>query len=145
MFFSKAAVLALSIAAANAAPQLDSIFNSITSDVVSVASVAGGGAESVASQVASGAKGVFETVTSVGGHAVTVVTSAGGEAITLASDGVGELTTFAGSAYIIATNDVGAAVSGNSAPQSMSRPSATLMVGLLTVLTSACVGAMITV
>jgi hypothetical protein len=163
---------------------VDSIFNTITSDIVSVGTQVTGGAGSVATQItggagsvasqitsgagsvgtqiASGAQGVFETVTckfapsltryqthpfciAAGGHAVTIVTSAGGEAITLATDGVGSVVTFAGSKYTEATGAAGAVISGNSAPHSMSMPSPTLFVGLLTILTSACVGAFITV
>ncbi|KAF7347922.1 hypothetical protein MVEN_01550100 [Mycena venus] len=116
MFITKPIVLALSVAAVNAAPQLDSIFNTITSDVASVATQITGGAGSVGTQIAGGAEGVFETVTSFGGHAITVVTSAGGQAITLATDGVGEVTSFAGSQYTIATGAAGAAISGNSGP-----------------------------
>ncbi|KAF8173975.1 hypothetical protein K438DRAFT_1980537 [Mycena galopus ATCC 62051] len=165
MLFFKSAVLVLSaFGAVNAAPQLESILNAITSEIASVvtggaaesvfdaitsdiASVVAGGATDITSDTGSvfsgGAAGVFETVTFIGGEAVTVVTSAGGQAITLAASG--KVTSFAGSEYIIATGAVGATASGNSAPHSMSMPSPTLFVGLLTILTSACVGALITV
>ncbi|KAF8173979.1 hypothetical protein K438DRAFT_1728163 [Mycena galopus ATCC 62051] len=130
---------------------VESILNTITSDIASVVTGgAGSGATDITSDAASvfsvatgGAAGVFETVTSIGGEAVTVVTSAGGQAITLAASG--KVTSFAGSEYIIATGAVGATASGNSAPHSMSMPLPTLFVGLLTILTSACVGALITV
>lgn len=130
------------------------IIDSITSDVDSVFTQATG-------VIGSGAKGVFETVTctpippksclelipfsAIGGHAYTVVTSDGGAAITLATGAAGEVTSFAGSQYTIATGDIGAAATGSSAPRTLSIPSSALLVGLLTVLTSAGVGALIAV
>ncbi|KAK7064311.1 hypothetical protein R3P38DRAFT_2823697 [Favolaschia claudopus] len=134
MFVTKPLVLALSLVAVNAAPQLDSIFDTITSDIASVGT-----------QIAGGAEGVFETVTSVGGHAVTVFTSEGGQAWTVATDGVGKAMTFGGSVFTVATGEAGAVATENSAPHSMSMPSTALTVGILTIFTSACLGAMITV
>ncbi|KAJ7071130.1 hypothetical protein C8F01DRAFT_1109230 [Mycena amicta] len=138
MYFSRPIIAALSlVAVANAAPQLDSIFNTITSDIVSVATQVGSGAASIAT-------GVFETVTSDGGHAVTVVTSVGGEAITLATDGVGDVTSFAGSEYTVAKTAAVGTNTGNAAVPAMGI-SPSLIAGLATVLASACLGAVITI
>ncbi|KAJ7492722.1 hypothetical protein FB451DRAFT_1165688 [Mycena latifolia] len=151
MLFTKTILVLLSVAAVNAAPQLDSILDTITSDVVSVATqVTGGagsvggditsgaasvggditsGAASVGGDITSGAAGVFQTVTSAGGHAVTVVTSVGGQAITLAASGAGVVTSFAGSQYNVAT--------GAASPAASFIPiSLSLFAGLATVLTS---------
>ncbi|KAJ7169778.1 helix-turn-helix transcription factor, AraC type [Mycena filopes] len=169
MFFTnKSILLVLSAVVVNAVPQRAYIstrvlhqlislsaglIDTLTSDVGSVATQIGTGAESVFTQVtggagsvgtviASGAQGVFETVTSAGGTAFTIVTSAGGEAITLAASGAGKVTSFAGSQYTIAT---GAVLPQNSAALPSAMLSSTVLVGLFTVFTSVCVGALITV
>ncbi|KAF7306825.1 hypothetical protein MIND_00474400 [Mycena indigotica] len=157
MFVTRPIVAILSVVAvANGAPQLASIFDTLTSGAVSVATQVGGGAASVATQVGGGAAsiatqlgsdftsvggGVFKGVTSVGGRAVTVITSAGGEGFTLATDGAGRVTTFAGQVYT-------AAVVGNGTANAAvyATPiSPSLAVGLLTVLASTCLGVVITI
>jgi len=84
---------------------VDSIVNSVTSDIGSVVSQA-------TSIVGSVGGAVFSTVTSIGGSLATVITSEGGQAITLAGSGAGIVTSFAGSEYTVAT---AAAVSAASA------------------------------
>lgn len=66
---------------------------------------------------------------------MTVVTSVGGDAITLAGSAGGKVTSFAGAEYTIAVN--------SAVPPKAMQPA--LVAGLLTVLTSACVGALIAV
>ncbi|KAJ7293476.1 helix-turn-helix transcription factor, AraC type [Mycena rebaudengoi] len=134
MFFTKSILLVLSVTAANVAAA-PGIIDDITSDL-----------NSIGGDITKGAAGVFETVTSVGGQAVTVVTSAGGEAITLAGSAGGVVTSFAGSQYTIATGKIGE-VSGKPGAGVAVLPhmSSALFAGLLTVVASACVGALITV
>ncbi|RDB28631.1 hypothetical protein Hypma_015631 [Hypsizygus marmoreus] len=145
-------ILAASFIAVNAAPelehrQIDSVFNSLTSVAASV--ITGDGA-SVIGDITSVAGGVFSTVTSVGGKAVTVITSAGGQAITLAGDAGGVVTSFGGSVYTAATGAAGSAASDalNSSNAAVGASpigfTSSHAMGLVTVVCSALIGAMIT-
>lgn len=81
--------------------------------------------------------------TAVGGQAFTVVTSAGGQAFTLATSGAGVATSVFGSVYTVAT---AAAQNSNNAALGMRGAglSSPTVVGLLTVVGSALLGAVIT-
>ncbi|KAF5385275.1 hypothetical protein D9615_001431 [Tricholomella constricta] len=164
MFFKTAVLsfLAASSLAVNAAPeperrQIESVFDSITS--VAASAITGGGASiigditsvggDVASDITSIGGGVFETVTSVGGKAATIVTSVGGQAITLAGSAGGVATSFAGSVYTVATEAAGSAASqATHTNAAVGAPSfgftSSHAIGLVTVVCSALVGAMIT-
>ncbi|TFK83061.1 hypothetical protein K466DRAFT_603195 [Polyporus arcularius HHB13444] len=153
--FAAFALLANAAVVENEKRQIDSVFNSLTSDAGSIFSQGTSVAGSIASDVTSIAAGVATTVISAGGHAVTVITSAGGQAITLATDGAGKLTSFAGSQYSIATADAASIATGGSGTAGASGTatnnaalgvhaielSAPLVGGLLTALASIFMGA----
>ncbi|KAI0721357.1 hypothetical protein C8T65DRAFT_229806 [Cerioporus squamosus] len=147
--FAAFALLANAAVVENEKRQIDSVFNSLTSDAGSIFSQGTSGAASVFSDATSLAAGVATTVVSAGGHAVTIITSAGGQAITLATDGAGKLTSFAGSQYSIATADAASIATGASGTSSNNAAlgvhaislSTPLVGGLLTVLASIFMGA----
>ncbi|KAJ7596899.1 hypothetical protein C8J56DRAFT_1158910 [Mycena floridula] len=133
--------------------QIGSVLDSLTSVVgggatsvigaiTSVGGGAGGAATSVIGSVAGDvtqvADGVFKSVVNAGGTAFTVVTSEGGAVITLATGAAGHLTTFAGAQWTA----LGDAV--NNSASSTSAHTSSICIGLLTVVASSLIGAMLT-
>ncbi|KAF8168219.1 hypothetical protein B0H34DRAFT_684686 [Crassisporium funariophilum] len=132
--------------------QIDGIISAITgaggsvaTQITSLGGVVGSGALSVGNDITSLGGNLFGSVTSIGGVAYTVISSKGGDAITLAASGAGVVTTKFGSVYTVATGAVGSAVASNNAAvlpySSMQTP---LLVGIVTVMLSTLLGAVIT-
>ncbi|KAF7784676.1 hypothetical protein Agabi119p4_841 [Agaricus bisporus var. burnettii] len=124
----------------------------ITDDGASVFSDATSVIGSVGSEITSAAGNIITSVTSVGGKAFTYVSSAGGEALTLAESGAGVATTAFGSVYSVVasdfasvTSDAGDATSTNAAAGTrLTGLSSPVMVGLVTIMGSALLGAAVT-
>ncbi|KAJ3574082.1 hypothetical protein NP233_g1989 [Leucocoprinus birnbaumii] len=138
----------LTSAAANVVTSdVPSLFSQATSNGASVLTQVTSVAGSVGSQVTSAVGGVggsiVTQVTSAAGHAFTVITSEGGQALTLAESGA--ITSVFGSVYTVATAAVLPSGSNNAALGMQTAAVASpAIVGLVTVLGSALLGAVIT-
>ncbi|KAF9462136.1 hypothetical protein BDZ94DRAFT_750265 [Collybia nuda] len=150
------ATFVASFAVVYAAPELEhrqidvnSILDPVTSNAVSIFTQVTGAAGSIGGDITSGAAGVIQTITSVGGQAATVITSVGGPAFTLAESGAGVVTSVFGSVYTVATSAAGSAASdaAHSNAANVGTPfgfTATHAFGVVTVICSALVGALMT-